>query len=350
MNNPAAKQVIRVLHIEAGRNLYGGAAQVQYLLNGLAEVLSNQNISVENHLICVPDAQVGKGVSGVATVHEIPMNGDLDFAMQGRIKKLIKQTQADVLHIHSRKGVDFWGLNAAKQLNTPCIITRRVDNREPGWFARLKYNRADAVVAISEGIERVLLSEGVNHTHLQTIRSVVDVEKFKPQPDPEYWQKEFGFNNSHFVIGVIAQLIDRKGHRFLLNIAKRLQQLQPSLRILILGKGPMREQLEHQVSHLGVDKIVSFAGFRSDIERILPNLDLVVHPALMEGLGVSLLQASACGVPVVAARAGGIPEAVFDEQTGLIFEAGDEEALYRCVATLIQDEALRQKIFKSWPS
>jgi glycosyltransferase involved in cell wall biosynthesis len=89
---------------------------------------------------------------------------------------------------------------------------------------------------------------------------------------------------------------------------------------------------------------VRLGGFRSDLAALLPCLDLVVHPALLEGLGVSLLQASAAGVPVVASAVGGIPEAVRDGVNGRLVSAGDPQALGAAVDALLRDAPLRRRL------
>lgn len=141
------------------------------------------------------------------------------------------------------------------------------------------------------------------------------------------------------VIGVIAQLIPRKGHRFLLEMAQRLREQFPKLRILFFGQGSLREELERYIAENGLGGVVGLAGFRDDMPKILPCLDLVVHPALMEGLGVSLLQAAAAGVPIVGARAGGIPEVVHDGVNGLLVAPGNSEELYQAIVELLADPA-----------
>jgi glycosyltransferase involved in cell wall biosynthesis len=97
--------------------------------------------------------------------------------------------------------------------------------------------------------------------------------------------------------------------------------------------------MEGLVTSLGLERVSRFAGFRNDLDKILPCLDLVVHPAFMEGLGVSLLQASACGVPIVGANAGGIPEIVRDGENGLLVPAGDYAALADALRDLVNDPA-----------
>jgi glycosyltransferase involved in cell wall biosynthesis len=86
------------------------------------------------------------------------------------------------------------------------------------------------------------------------------------------------------------------------------------------------------------------AGFRDDLSQILPCLDLLAHPATMEGLGVSLLQASAAGVPIVASRAGGISEAVRDGVNGLLVPPGDAAALGAALSRLLADADLRRRL------
>jgi glycosyltransferase involved in cell wall biosynthesis len=111
------------------------------------------------------------------------------------------------------------------------------------------------------------------------------------------------------LVGVVAQLIERKGHRFLLDALPALIAARPNLQLVFFGKGPLAGLLQERIDGEGLADHVRLAGFRDDLTDLLPCLDLLVHPATMEGLGVSLLQASAAGVPIVASRAGGIPEA-----------------------------------------
>jgi glycosyltransferase involved in cell wall biosynthesis len=143
---------------------------------------------------------------------------------------------------------------------------------------------------------------------------------------------------------VIAQLIPRKGHQVLIDALPEVLAAAPHTRVLFFGQGPLREALEAHCAARDVAQHVVFAGFRTDLERVLPCLDLVVHPAFMEGLGVSLLQAASCGVAIVAARAGGIPEVVRHGESGLLVEPGDAGALAGAILALLQDPERRQAL------
>lgn len=330
---------LRVLHVEAGRHLYGGAQQVFYIMQALDPK------RVTSFLACPHGSDIAAEARDIATVLPIKMAGDLDFAMVGRLTQLIRQHDIDLVHVHSRRGADLFGLWAAKRAGVPAVVSRRVDNAEPGWFARWKYHSYSHVVTISEGIRQVLLQQGVRPEHVTTIRSAVDTDKFQPDAEAGHrLRQEFGIAEQHLVIGVIAQLIERKGHRILLQALPEILQQVPNLKVVFFGKGPEHDKLNEQISELGLTDTVQLAGFRTDMDAMLPGLDLVVHPAFMEGLGVSLLQASCCAVPVVAGRAGGIPEAVRTGINGTLVEPGDVRGLRDAVLALLQDDKLRQQV------
>ncbi|MBD1390969.1 glycosyltransferase family 4 protein [Neiella sp. HB171785] len=330
---------MKVLHIEAGRHLYGGAQQVYYIMRALDPT------RVQSFLACPPGSDIEHAARDVATVLPIKMSGDLDIAMTGRLTRLIRQHNIDLVHVHSRRGADLFGLWAAKRAGVPAIVSRRVDNAEPGWFARWKYHNYSHVVTISEGIRQVLLSQGVRADHVTTIRSAVDTDKFQPVDDAgASLRRTFDIGNDQLVIGVIAQLIERKGHRILLQALPCILQQVPNLKVIFFGKGPEQQNLHELINQLNLTEHVTLAGFRTDMDALLPGLDLVVHPAFMEGLGVSLLQASCCAVPVVAGRAGGIPEAVRDDVNGTLVEPGDVDGLRDAILALLLDQPLRQRI------
>jgi glycosyltransferase involved in cell wall biosynthesis len=169
------------------------------------------------------------------------------------------------------------------------------------------------------------------------VHSGVVPSQFQNERDRSWFEAEFGIPEGAHVIGMMAQLIERKGHRYLFAAAPRILASHPDVRFLLLGTGPIRKKLDQLVRLLDLSDKVIFAGFRDDIERILPNLDMVVHPALREGLGVSLVQSACAGLPIVASAAGGIPEIVRDGETGLLVQPGDSLVLADAVIRLLND-------------
>jgi glycosyltransferase involved in cell wall biosynthesis len=176
------------------------------------------------------------------------------------------------------------------------------------------------------------------------VRSAVDAAFYDCPADKGWFQAEFKLPSDEVTLGVIAQLIPRKGHRYLLDVLPDLLRRFPRLNVLIFGQGPLSEALEARVASAEFGGRVQMAGFRDDLRRVLPNLYAIVHPAEREGLGVSLLQASASSVPVIAARAGGIPEIVRDGNNGLTFEVGDRVALKVHLEQILLDTRLRDQL------
>lgn len=320
--------------METGRFLYGGALQVLFLLEGLARR------GMENVLVCTRGSEIARRAQPFARAMELPMSGEADPLFPLRLSRAIGETAPDLVHVHSRRGADIWGGLCARVHRIPGLITRRVDNREWPPIARLKYGSYDGVITISQGIRRVLLEEGIAPGRVRCVRSALDPEPYRLPRDRQWFRDEFGVPVTAPVIGVIAQLIPRKGHRYLLEATPRLLARFPELRLVLFGQGPLEGELRASIGRLGLEKSVQLAGFRNDLPRILPCLDLVVHPALMEGLGVSLLQAAACGVPMVAARAGGIPEIVRHGENGYLVEPGNGRQLEEAVTTLLADPGL----------
>ncbi|UHD18605.1 glycosyltransferase [Thiocapsa bogorovii] len=329
---------MRILHVEGGRHLYGGAYQVLHLLRGLAAR------GHENLLACPAGCALAEAAEPVARVYGLAMRGDLDLAMVVRLRRLIRASRPDLIHLHSRIGADVMGGLAARLTGAPVVHTRRVDNPEPRWMVALKYRLFDRVVAISEGIRDVLLAEGLPAEKLRVVRSAVDYAAYARPCARAAIAARLGVPENALLIGVVAQLIQRKGHADLIEALPPLMDRFPGLQVLFFGKGPLADTLAAQIARKGLTGRIRLVGFRDDLAELMPCLDLLVHPARMEGLGVSLLQAASAGVPIVACRVGGIPEAVHDDENGLLVPAGDITALRAALDTLLADPERRQTL------
>ena len=325
---------MKVIHVETGMHLYGGALQVFFLLRGL------QAYPGEHILVCPPGSAIGKAAREFVRVVEIPCRGDHDLSFLWRLQRLLRRERPDLVHLHSRRGADTLGGMAAKLAGVPAILSRRVDNPEPRWLVAVKYRLYAQVITISEGIRQVLLQEGLPPQKVVCVRSAVDTDKYQPGCADHRWLKdELGLPESTKLIGMIAQFIPRKGHRTLLDAVPSVLQSQPEARFLLFGKGPEQSGIQELLKERGLSDRVLLLGFRNDLERVIPCLNLVVHPASMEGLGVALLQAAACGVPIIGSRAGGIPEVVRHGQNGLLIAPNDPTELTEAIVFLLKNPA-----------
>ena len=328
---------MRTLHVEAGRHYYGGARQVRYLVEGLA---------ARGH-DCVLAAPEGGALVGLpwapgVRLAPLPMGGDLDIGLIARLRDLIRDTAPDLVHLHSRRGADWLGGAAARLAGVPSVLTRRVDNPERRLVARLKYTLFDRVVAISAAVHGVLQDAGVPLEKLAIVRSAVDADGIATQCDRAAFRRAFDLPGRGAVLGMVAQFIPRKGHDLLLEALPAVLKRHPGVHVVLFGQVPLEVQERREAQRRGLAGCLRFAGFRPDMEALYCALDLLVHPAREEGLGVALLQAGAAGVPVVACRAGGIIEVVVHGQTGLLVAPGDAPGLAEAIGRLVASPALRQ--------
>jgi glycosyltransferase involved in cell wall biosynthesis len=331
---------MHVAHLESGMHLYGGAQQVLDLIAGLRER------GIDNTVIC-PSGSAIATVLGAADggCLEVPMSGDGDFGFIWRCRRVLEQLKPDLLHVHSRRGADTYGALAARAARVPAVISRRVDNPERRWFARRKYAQYQAVIAISARIRQLLLDDvGLNREQVYLVPDGVDTARFHPGADPLGVRQALGLPADSFLIAMVAQLIPRKGHGVLLEALATLLAAHPDARVLLFGQGPLAARLTGQIKGLGLSDQVKLMGFRQDLDELLPGMDLVVHPALKEGLGVALLETLASGVAAVASDVGGIPDLIEDGVHGRLVPPGDPDALAKVMDQLIGDDALRRQL------
>jgi glycosyltransferase involved in cell wall biosynthesis len=330
---------VKILHVETGRHFLGGPQQVVYLINALRE------LGHDNTLVCPPDS----GIDGVARTAGIRVQnlfcaGDLDLPFAYRLSQFLKDEKPDVVHCHSRRGADLLGGLAASYADIPAVVSRRVDNTEMRMMATLRYRPFRKIIAISEAVAAVLREHGVEDERIAVIRSAVDADAFAREPDHAAFRQEFGINEGEVTIAAAGQLIPRKGHRYLLEAIADLVHSHPPFRVVLFGEGYLNNQLRAQAASLELTGVVQFAGFRDDLDDFIACFDLLAHPALAEGLGVTVLKAAAAGVPVVGFDAGGLSEAVENGKTGLLVKAEDVDELRGAIATLIDDKQARQRM------
>ena len=320
--------------------MHGAGVQVLHLVAGLRAM-------GDDAILMAPEDSDVLATADYRGIPTIPLlfHGEADFGFVRRFRARIEDERPDVVHLHSRRGADTLGLLAAWRSDVPTVLTRRVDTPEPGFIARLKYGRCDRVIAVSDGVRDVLIGEGIPPEQVVTVHSAIDAEAmpFDCQ-DPAVTRRAFDLPDDALVVAMVAQFVDRKGHDLLLDVLPRVIESEPRTRVLLFGDGPRREAIAERLDRERLRDRVRLAGFRSDLVDLLPCCDLLVHPARSEGLGVALLEAAGAGLPVVATRVGGVPEAVVDGRTGLLVEPGDLDALAEALLRLLGDADLRRRM------
>ena len=326
------------MHIEAGRHCYGGARQVEYLIDGLSQR------GVDNVLLCPPEQPLASRLQR-AEIIPVPMGGEHDLGMGLRFSRLLAGLDPDVVHVHSRRGADLYGGLAAALARRPAVLTRRVQSHEPKLWARFKYRPYRAIVAISRAVEAELERAGVVSARRCIIPSAVDARRFVPRHDAaRRLRQALGLAEHAFVVGLVAQLIPRKGHRLALSVMQRLGARHPNLMLVCFGRGPEEAVLREAVTARGLAGRVVLAGFRDDLASLLSGIDVLIHPASREGLGVAVLEAMSAERPVVAARVGGLVDLIESGHDGVLVPAGDADAFAAAVSDLIAAPERRRRL------
>jgi glycosyltransferase involved in cell wall biosynthesis len=323
--------MIRVVHVEAGRHLFGGARQVLDLHAGLLDA------GVDSQLVAPPDSEVlaevlASGLPGMA----MPMAGEVDLRMAVRLIRLLRDRPTAILHAHSRRGADIYGGIAARLAGHRAVLSRRIDRPERRFPGGLKYANYDAVVAVSQMIADQLQQVGVPASRIHVVHDAVDCQACKPTWSMQKFRDEFSLADGQVCVALAAQFIARKGHRDALAAWRQVIAKVPEARLVIFGRGPLDGEIRQLAST--VDG-VTVAGFRDDLRQFLGHFDVLLHPARREGLGVVVLEAQAAGIPVVAFRSGGIPEVVGHDQTGLFAAPGDLQELADALVAMLSDPA-----------
>ncbi len=333
---------MRVVHVESGRHLYGGAQQVCDLIAGLA------GEGIDNILVCPRDSAIAGQVGSMgqaAEVIEVPMGGDLDISLPGRLRTVLESRQPNLVHVHSRRGADRFGGWSARWAGVPAVLTRRVDSREFKPLARLKYQPYAAIIAISRAIEAHLTdSVGLAAHHVHCVASGIDTDRYRPTQNSGRLADVFGLPTAAIKIGIVAQLIPRKGHARFFSVLPELIAAHPQVQVLCFGQGSLQRELEQQIRRLALTAHVRLVGYRDDLSELLPELAFLVHPAQREGLGVAVLEALSCQVPVVAAAVGGLVDIVTHEVNGLLVDPNDDHALLAALQRMVAEPELRRRL------
>jgi glycosyltransferase involved in cell wall biosynthesis len=193
-----------------------------------------------------------------------------------------------------------------------------------------------AVVAISEGVCAALTASGVEPGRIHLVPSGVEAARFAGATTRRPTARaRLGLGDDAWVVAIVGALEERKGHDVLLDALATLPD--PRLLLLIAGDGSRRDALAARVAALDLGTRVRLLGRVDDVAEVLAAADVVAMPSRQEGLGVAALEAMAAGLPVIASRVGGLPEAVVDGATGLLVPAGDVGALAAALARLAAD-------------
>jgi len=262
------------------------------------------------------------------------------------LSRLMRKEKIKILHTHGYFGSTF-GRLAAIMAQVPVVITHVHStyygyNKRNILIERFLSFFTDKIVCVSEAVQKFVLEvEGINEKKTLVIYNGVE-EPNTYETELNANRKSFGISDSDIVVITVASLTPHKGHSVLIDAMHVLTQEYQNLRLLIVGDGHLRNDLAEHVKGLELTRNVVFTGLRKDICSLLRLSDIFVLPSLeREGLGMVIIEAMACGLPVIGTRLGGIPEVIEENINGFLVTPENPEELAAAMEKLISDKTAR---------
>lgn len=334
----------RILHTESSMEMGGQEYRVLDEACGMA----NRGHEV---ILAVPK---GSQMTSVARQKGL----SLEFTPSGTVAwlnlvlaylRIIHLYRIQIVNTHG--SLDSWTASVAGRLSShkPIIIRTRHKSTSISqtWRHQWLYKHLPhGVMTTSEHIRRDMITkQALDPFRTCSVPTGVDLGIFDSTNTHDDLRKELGIEKESIVLGIVAFLRDYKGVHLCLDTVELLRHHFPSLKLLVVGDGPEGARLREKAKALDIESHVLFAGFRSDIHRVLTTLNIFVLPSTAgEGVPQAITQAMAMGVPVVATSIGGIPEVVIHEQTGMLAPANNVEALTHCIQVVLNDATLCAKM------
>lgn len=322
----------------------GGAEMLTY---ELVRRLDRSRFAAE--VACMRETgELGRRLLGEIPVHANLLAAKFDLRVLWKLTRLLRRGRFDAIVTVGAGDRMFWGRLAAGLARTPVVISALHSTGWPDVVGRL--NRmltplSSAFVGCAEPHAVYLREvERFPAERVHWIPNGVDTVKFQPAPRNEKFREELGLHPRHKIVGLVAQLRPEKNHELFLETAALVLRSEPQTQFVLVGHGPRRDDLEALAVRLGIAKNVHFLGARRDVPELLRLFDVFCLTSKIEANPVSILEAQASGVPVVATRVGSIPQTVIPGQTGYLAESGNAVELSTHLLRLLQDEPHRQQV------
>lgn len=274
-------------------------------------------------------------------------------ALFRRCHKYILGGKFDVVH-----GLEFYSpmalmvIRFAHRHRIPCVLTWHTVMGSPfliylqrlvGWALRLR--RADRLIAVSQAAARFSHLLGFPEKRITVVPNGVDLSCFNGKIDASLMRKELGIRDEPLVV-TASRLIKKKNPDLLISAFAEVLKVVPDAKLVIAGSGREEDNLSRQIKDLNITNSAFMVGrlAKEKVAQLLAAADVFVLPSKMESFPLSLLEASAAGVPVVCSNAGGVPEVFQDGFNALLYPPGDDNAMAKAIICLIQDRELAKKI------
>lgn len=278
----------------------------------------------------------------------------IDWRCSRRLTKLIQSENVDVVHAHQYTPFFYAMTSRLFFSRVPVLFTEHgrfhpdYPRRKRMIFNRCFLRQRDRCVGVGKAVRQALIdNEGLPESRVGVIYNGVDLTPYKSaeySAERKQLRAELGLNDNDFVVAQVARLDYLKDHLTAIRAIERVAQKCDSVRLLLVGDGPERAEIETEIQNRGIAAHVRLLGMRSDVSRILAASDAFLLTSISEGIPLTVIEAMFAGLPVVCTRVGGIPEIVEDPLTALLADAGDDDGLARHLLRLAAEPQFRDEL------
>jgi len=307
---------MKVLHVDTRPDWRGGQSQVLLLLQGLCARGHRAELLVMEGTPLAERARAAGIVVHEQSARLWPLAGPRT------IRRLIAASGFEVVHAHDPHGLTAAWLGRA--FRTAALIAhRRIAAPLHGSpVALARYRAARRLIAVSRLVAEKLIGSGMNAERVAVVYDGVRVPETVNARARREARRTWDVSDHEVLLGYVAHLVPGKNHEALLRALPEMLARRPGCRLIFAGDGPRRRELEELSRALKIESRVIFAGFVGEVAQIYRALDAFLFPALEEGLGSSLLDAMAHGLPCVAAASGAVPEVIENGRDGILLPVG----------------------------
>lgn len=339
-------QPLNILHISYSLNVGGLEKMVLSLTAGLNKEHFKAHVCcLSNELDLKPNFDELH-----IPVISCPKQSGLDWRLPFKLYNHLRQQKIDLIHTHNPAALLYGGA-AAMLSGIPLVHTEHSNvhsDRPPLMRAeRFMLKRAQAIICDTiEVQEEIYTQHYIQDKRVQVIFNGVDIDRFKPfLPHTAAvleMRASLGLTPTDFVVGTVGRLTPIKNHQSLIDALAVSIKKYPDMKLLFVGDGELRQELEEYGQRLGLTEAIIFTGERHDIPAILPVMDVFILTSLYEGMSIALLEAMATGRPVIASQVGGNPEVVYHGKTGYLVPTKNIKAIVNNLEDLKENPLLRR--------
>jgi glycosyltransferase involved in cell wall biosynthesis len=336
---------MRILHIISSGGMYGAEAVILNMSRSLRESGHHSVLGVfansDNPNVQLHERALAEGIES----HLIPCSGQVDLAVMAKIRELVKETNADVVHSHGYKA-DIYVYLSLRKTGTPCVSTCHTwyDNNLLvtfyGVVDRLVLRRYSGVVAVSDEVKQRLLESGVRKNNIYLINNGIDTRPF----DSAAPTLRGDGPDMKPTVGLVGRLSTEKGVDLFLHAAAAVSSVIPEAVFLVIGDGPDRAQLELLIDSLNLRGRAFLLGRRDDMPSVYASLDVMVSASRKEGLPIAILEGMASRRALIATAVGEVPTIIQHGYTGILIPSEDSNAISEAIIKLLEDDASRDRM------